>query len=143
SGKGLFGRERRSKGWSDHLKKNGETDSKTGDNLATLWPWNDNNAKLPIDFNLDNLIAVQTADVHVSHLTFAVNTIHEIWCRHGGSPDWGSGISTVFNLEGPNATDIVFDHLGITVDCPNFFFSSRRRHTRLVSDWSSDVCSSD
>src|SRR5438093_7036015 len=24
-----------------------------------------------------------------------------------------------------------------------FFFSNRRRHTRLVSDWSSDVCSSD
>src|SRR5262249_57718923 len=24
-----------------------------------------------------------------------------------------------------------------------FFFSSRRRHARLVSDWSSDVCSSD
>src|SRR5262249_59236310 len=23
------------------------------------------------------------------------------------------------------------------------FFASRRRHTRLVSDWSSDVCSSD
>src|SRR5258706_5421118 len=22
----------------------------------------------------------------------------------------------------------------------SFFFSSRRRHTRLVSDWSSDVC---
>src|SRR5438093_13070046 len=29
----------------------------------------------------------------------------------------------------------------IVVSC--FFFSSRRRHTRLVSDWSSDVCSSD
>src|SRR5258706_4519128 len=27
--------------------------------------------------------------------------------------------------------------------CYLFFFSSRRRHTRLVSDWSSDVCSSD
>src|SRR5262249_60722022 len=27
--------------------------------------------------------------------------------------------------------------------CVCFFFSSRRRHTRLVSDWSSDVCSSD
>src|SRR5258706_3383411 len=27
--------------------------------------------------------------------------------------------------------------------CLSFFFSSRRRHTRLVSDWSSDVCSSD
>src|SRR5437016_6230630 len=30
---------------------------------------------------------------------------------------------------------------GIKDEC--FFFSSRRRHTRLVSDWSSDVCSSD
>src|SRR5438477_12044727 len=26
---------------------------------------------------------------------------------------------------------------------PIFFFSSRRRHTRLTCDWSSDVCSSD
>src|SRR5205814_7776623 len=25
----------------------------------------------------------------------------------------------------------------------SFFFSSRRRHTRCLSDWSSDVCSSD
>src|SRR5262249_59068865 len=30
---------------------------------------------------------------------------------------------------------------GASAEC--FFFSSRRRHTRLVSDWSSDVCSSD
>src|SRR5438045_6553529 len=29
--------------------------------------------------------------------------------------------------------------VGMTV----FFFSSRRRHTRCLSDWSSDVCSSD
>src|SRR5205814_6946986 len=27
--------------------------------------------------------------------------------------------------------------------CFSFFFSSRRRHTRCLSDWSSDVCSSD
>src|SRR5437763_15181018 len=26
---------------------------------------------------------------------------------------------------------------------PLFFFSSRRRHTRYIGDWSSDVCSSD
>src|SRR5438046_3553817 len=32
---------------------------------------------------------------------------------------------------------------GITGNGALFFFSSRRRHTRLVSDWSSDVCSSD
>src|SRR5947199_6712887 len=30
-----------------------------------------------------------------------------------------------------------------TADGPCFFFSSRRRHTRCLSDWSSDVCSSD
>src|SRR5262245_65843784 len=29
------------------------------------------------------------------------------------------------------------------LSCPLFFFSSRRRHTRCLSDWSSDVCSSD
>src|SRR5437762_8990040 len=27
--------------------------------------------------------------------------------------------------------------------CVYFFFSSRRRHTRYIGDWSSDVCSSD
>src|SRR5690242_21575982 len=30
---------------------------------------------------------------------------------------------------------------GVMIVC--FFFSSRRRHTRLTCDWSSDVCSSD
>src|SRR5205807_4136646 len=29
------------------------------------------------------------------------------------------------------------------VERGSFFFSSRRRHTRLQGDWSSDVCSSD
>src|SRR5256885_11963410 len=32
------------------------------------------------------------------------------------------------------------DHASVTIV---FFFSSRRRHTRLQGDWSSDVCSSD
>src|SRR5262245_64670876 len=31
----------------------------------------------------------------------------------------------------------------ILFSCFFFFFSSRRRHTRCLSDWSSDVCSSD
>src|SRR5256885_2465347 len=30
-----------------------------------------------------------------------------------------------------------------SITCVFFFFSSRRRHTRLQGDWSSDVCSSD
>src|SRR5437762_5091129 len=38
---------------------------------------------------------------------------------------------------------------GYMLPCTNvlslfhFFFSSRRRHTRYIGDWSSDVCSSD
>src|SRR5437763_16706001 len=31
----------------------------------------------------------------------------------------------------------------IAVSVLFFFFSSRRRHTRYIGDWSSDVCSSD
>src|SRR5438874_6756888 len=37
----------------------------------------------------------------------------------------------------------------LTIKCgdgagiPSFFFSSRRRHTRSLRDWSSDACSSD
>src|SRR5205807_7411059 len=34
-------------------------------------------------------------------------------------------------------------HCALRQDLAVFFFSSRRRHTRLQGDWSSDVCSSD
>src|SRR5205807_1195807 len=34
-------------------------------------------------------------------------------------------------------------HFMRTLPTGSFFFSSRRRHTRLQGDWSSDVCSSD
>src|SRR5256885_5172579 len=34
-------------------------------------------------------------------------------------------------------------HVDAAGRCSLFFFSSRRRHTRLQGDWSSDVCSSD
>src|SRR5437764_1553577 len=38
-----------------------------------------------------------------------------------------------------------FNHIVLTLLCLSFafFFSSRRRHTRYIGDWSSDVCSSD
>src|SRR5205807_7363413 len=38
---------------------------------------------------------------------------------------------------------LVSGALGYIVTFGFFFFSSRRRHTRLQGDWSSDVCSSD
>src|SRR5256885_9375193 len=42
--------------------------------------------------------------------------------------------------------DEQMDYQGLSVESSSyvfFFFSSRRRHTRLQGDWSSDVCSSD
>src|SRR5258705_9730445 len=36
---------------------------------------------------------------------------------------------------------VVWDKVAVMIVF--FFFSSRRRHTRCLSDWSSDVCSSD
>src|SRR5262249_60477498 len=47
-------------------------------------------------------------------------------------------------LNVPNGTSAGVGSVNALVSCTSdFFFSSRRRHTRLVSDWSSDVCSSD
>src|SRR5256885_13145610 len=54
---------------------------------------------------------------------------------------WESGslatlrVSLVFNFE--------FFYIRTCMLWIFFFFSSRRRHTRLQGDWSSDVCSSD
>src|SRR5690242_20448850 len=42
-----------------------------------------------------------------------------------------------------DGADIAFDADPKFFACLVFFFSSRRRHTRLTCDWSSDVCSSD
>src|SRR5256885_2379527 len=44
--------------------------------------------------------------------------------------------------DNPNALRDYFRDIGRMV-LAVFFFSSRRRHTRLQGDWSSDVCSSD
>src|SRR5256885_7218555 len=49
-------------------------------------------------------------------------------------------------LEHGSASRVMFrfaNILALLVYKHRFFFSSRRRHTRLQGDWSSDVCSSD
>src|SRR6266571_1803015 len=46
------------------------------------------------------------------------------------------------NHEPPLIEHVQHQHLVRLLD-DFFFFSSRRRHTRLTCDWSSDVCSSD
>src|ERR1035441_8467258 len=49
-------------------------------------------------------------------------------CGHQGSPYASLGVGILHWYQ-------------LFIFC--FFFSSRRRHTRCLSDWSSDVCSSD
>src|SRR5256885_11046891 len=48
------------------------------------------------------------------------------------------GVSCSYNGQAP-----VLEGLDFEVRRGQVFFSSRRRHTRLQGDWSSDVCSSD
>src|SRR5262249_56237876 len=50
---------------------------------------------------------------------------------------------TLFSSLGSPILPLSFTFLLFFLSLFFFFFSSRRRHTRLVSDWSSDVCSSD
>src|SRR5262245_46917623 len=50
---------------------------------------------------------------------------------------WASG----YDVDGTDQTSL--GQFSGRVQETYFFFSSRRRHTRCLSDWSSDVCSSD
>src|SRR5256885_6048393 len=70
-------------------------------------------------------------------------------CERGGSGLYVLALTIEEVVEGVGSRDVDrmvsrASALGymIGVDC-FFFFSSRRRHTRLQGDWSSDVCSSD
>src|SRR5260221_623796 len=56
------------------------------------------------------------------------------------------GVQDAFNLGWKLAAQIrgwAPETLLDTYEVERFFFSSRRRHTRSLCDWSSDVCSSD
>src|SRR5437763_3075896 len=50
-------------------------------------------------------------------------------------------ISTLANIIKPHLYHFIINRLHILI--VRFFFSSRRRHTSYIGDWSSDVCSSD
>src|SRR2546426_1904636 len=53
---------------------------------------------------------------------------------------WITHIVTIIDLSGYYKLELVS---GPVLTVYQFFFSSRRRHTRLQGDWSSDVCSSE
>src|ERR1022692_5122181 len=59
--------------------------------------------------------------------------------RMGAAIRWRYGLKTGDYAEAQTFTSALDLWTWVTV----FFFSSRRRHTRLQGDWSSDVCSSD
>src|SRR5262249_58220341 len=61
------------------------------------------------------------------------NVYNDVYLCHSGCRALGNGFDA----------HILVIVLGLQRHLVCFFFSSRRRHTRLVSDWSSDVCSSD
>src|SRR5262245_65000715 len=52
-------------------------------------------------------------------------------------------LSTAIQLLSVSLLLVLFSFFIFVVYSFFFFFSSRRRHTRCLSDWSSDVCSSD
>src|SRR5256885_3430453 len=54
-----------------------------------------------------------------------------------------SELPTFISLRPLRLTQFFVFHVGRQSYQSFFFFSSRRRHTRLQGDWSSDVCSSD
>src|SRR5260221_288520 len=86
--------------------------------------WSANTVKSP---------ASAGADVISSSVCWLRNTP----CAHGGEHPL---LPLLFLFQ---AEDGIRDHCVTGVQTCAFLFSSRRRHTRSLCDWSSDVCSSD
>src|SRR5258706_11029275 len=74
-----------------------------------------------------------------------------LWCEGPvWMGDWGSLVwsdipnhRTLRWIEDDGHVSVFQTDSGYSIGQTRVFFSRRRRHTRLVSDWSSDVCSSD
>src|SRR5258705_256665 len=86
-----------------------------------------------------------TAETKQTTLAATVNSVPEVFVT------WSS--ESLLQDRSPSS-QILANKYVCTIDPSNlatvrsgyvffFFFSSRRRHTRCLSDWSSDVCSSD
>src|SRR5256885_944466 len=65
---------------------------------------------------------------------------HDVISSFGGKTSYNAD-NRPLRVMRPNLCAYGYDDERI--DQTAFFFSSRRRHTRLQGDWSSDVCSSD
>src|SRR5947207_2191815 len=110
---------------------------------------------------LAGVVSSAMAQPHTVYLTgsTAYRSVDYTSLRHergnsGGSVFDGAGTNgaraspTVLSgSDSSGANAIVYDGwlngVEYIINCSFFFFSSRRRHTRSLCDWSSDVCSSD
>src|SRR5258707_11299196 len=66
--------------------------------------------------------------------------------RHSYSPDARRTAFAMVRVADMTLNVFMNDDICTVMSTPTaitFFFSSRRRHTRCLSDWNSDVCSSD
>src|SRR6266446_5480289 len=96
---------------------------------------------------IDRAARTGTADIEID--TASINFGLDKMDQAARSEDWFNVAkfptatykgTLTFAGDVPRTVEGQFTLLGVTRP---FFFSSRRRHTRLQGDWSSDVCSSD
>src|SRR5256885_1099837 len=82
---------------------------------------------------------------------FDISTVGVLWTKNvtfnnNTSCSVGQGRALFIRVNG-GGVGVGYDQLNVTgtvtIGSNIFFFPSRRRHTRLQGDWSSDVCSSD
>src|SRR5258705_8215972 len=74
------------------------------------------------------------------HISQGTGVSSELQTNNLNVLNWSHYIAVKFELVCPEVSS---EHAEWSGTCAFFFFSSRRRHTRCLSDWSSDVCSSD
>src|SRR5256885_9654537 len=82
------------------------------------------------------------ARVMTANLASIMTQVIAVWCEQAGHDVTFVCYTGFEHLveELPDNVDLVF--IGAFTEAAHFV-SSRRRHTRLQGDWSSDVCSSD
>src|SRR5256885_3941853 len=109
---------------------------------------------------LQKRIRTMTAKVEKAQATTSTDRIEKrvvmraprsrVWRAISSAQEFGSWFR--MNLDGAFAEGATirgrvtapgYEHVTMDMLVELFFFSSRRRHTRLQGDWSSDVCSSD
>src|ERR1017187_49350 len=89
-------------------------------------------------FTCLNLVAQSPSAAwkRAEHLRHGINASEWLAQSHDYSPQRLRAFTTLDDIAKMHTMG--FDHVRISI-----VFSSRRRHTRYIGDWSSDVCSSD